>query len=263
MVSLLLFSSLVWLAVFHWQTQRALQWWFDQQQQWLYREAEQLRNGPLQETFVMRRQLELHPEPDCPLTAHPNWMAQVDQLNGQLMRLSDDLSPPYLETSLPLAIQAWVKDHGLPIAALNLPERWQPEQPTRVSLILAALDHLQRLSSQHAGILTELSMQQSPQHAWADLIVRIDYPTVAAARQVGRSPEMAALMRAFQVLAPGRCTRQQQQQQIRWRFRWRRSPHFLAQPNSPFSPNPQPDEVAAPINSFNHALSNRKEHPHG
>ncbi|GAB4460457.1 MAG: hypothetical protein OHK0037_07750 [Elainellaceae cyanobacterium] len=227
---LLLIGLLIWLAVFHWQTQQALRWWFEQQHDWLCREAEQVRNGPLQETFVMRRQLEMNPDsPSKAAFQQPAWIAQVTQLNGQLVRLSDELSPPYLETSLPLAIQAWAQDECLPGLMLCLPPSWPAEPTARVSLLLSMLTHLLRWSMQTNELLTRVSLELVQQVNWGlqpvgVLTVRLDYPTAAAADEAGRSPHAVFLSRAFAVLAPGRCTQRQQQQRIVWQFRWRLSP---------------------------------------
>ncbi|WP_297089246.1 hypothetical protein [Thermoleptolyngbya sp. C42_A2020_037] len=233
MISVLLIGVLVWLAVFHWQTQRALRWWFEQQHHWLCREAEQVRNGPLQSTFVMRRQLEMNSDTlSKPLTEQPAWMAQVTLLNGQLVRLSDDLSPPYLETSLPLALQAWAQEaelSGCPRLLLCLPPSWPVEPTLRVSLLLSMLTHLlrgtQSASDGPTAIALELA-ERSPLgigHIGV-LTIRLEYPTVAAAEAAGRSPQWDLLSRAFAVLAPGRCTRRRQAQRIVWQFRWRLSP---------------------------------------
>lgn len=246
-ISVLLISVLVGLAVFHWQTQQALRWWFEQQHQWLCREAEQVRNGPLQETFVMRRQLEMNPNETLgkPLSQHPTWMAQVTQLNGQLVRLSDELSPPYLETSLPLAIQAWAQEAelpgmpgmlgmpGVPGLMLCLPNCWHPEPPARVSLILSMLTYLMRLSMETADLPTAMSLALSQQAGWGGrgvgvLEVRLDYATTAIAAAVGRSLNLQPLIRTFQVLAPGRCTQRQRQQRLIWQFRWRLLPDSSA-----------------------------------
>lgn len=232
---LLLIGGLMWLAVFHWQTQQALRWWFEQQHDWLCREAEQVRNGPLQETFVMRRQLEMNPaemNPDSPSKApaeQPAWIVQVTQLNGQLVRLSDELSPPYLETSLPLAIQAWAQDECLPGLMLCLPPSWPTEPTVRVSLVLSMLTHLLRWSMQTSEPPTVAALELGQQMSWdvwpvGVLTVRLDYPTADAAAAVGRSPHSVFLSRTFAVLAPGRCTQRQQQQRIVWQFRWRLSP---------------------------------------
>lgn len=227
---LLLIGVLMWLAVFHWQTQQALRWWFEQQHDWLCREAEQVRNGPLQNTFVMRRQLEMNSDSlSKPLTEQPAWIAQVTQLNGQLVRLSDELSPPYLETSLPLAIQAWAQDECLPGLMLCLLPSWPAEPTARVSLLLSMLTHLLRWSMQADEPPTVASLELGQQVSWGVqpvgvLTVRLDYPTAAAADEVGRSPHSVFLSRAFAVLAPGRCTQRQQQQRIVWQFRWRLSP---------------------------------------
>lgn len=230
MIFLLWFSSFVWLAVVHWDTQRALQWWFERQQQWLYQEAELVRNGLLQETFVLRRYLEASLQSEVELRqAQPGWIDQVRELDSHLVRLSDDLSPPYLEASLPLAIQEWAKrcDSNAAAAvarkaiALDLPATWYLEPVTRNQMILTSLDYLLTLVRSGEAPVAEVKIQLHADHGWGELVLQVDYPNVTAAVQAVRPRELRYLRRAFQTLALGHSYHRRQQQQVFWHFRWR------------------------------------------
>lgn len=216
----------MWLAVVHWQTQQALRWWFEQRQRWLCREAEQVRNGLLQDTFVMRRRLELNLDEEMQQT----WIEQMKHLDGHLVQLSDNLAPPYGEVSLPLAIRDWAKRFeaiatpGAPQAiALTLPDTWHSEPVTRSQMILVSLDQLLHLVATQNNVAAEMpiSIELRNRQPWGELVVQIHYASVEAAQKAGRSSELKYLPRAFQVLASGRCSHQRQQQTVSWRFRWR------------------------------------------
>lgn len=229
MLSLLLVGCLVCLAVFHWQTRQALRWWFEQRQRWLCREAEQVRNGLLQETFVMRRRLELSLDGD----ELQHWVEQMKHLDGHLVQLSDNLAPPYGEVSLPLAIRDWVKRSeaiathpGVHRAiALTLPDSWPGESPTRSQMILTSLDQLLHLVATQNNKAAEMSIsvELRERQPWAELMVQIHYASVATAQRGGRSPELKYLQRAFQVLTPGRCFQRRRQQTLFWYFQWQRT----------------------------------------
>jgi hypothetical protein len=223
---LLLIVLIGWLAVFHWQTQRALQWWFEQQQQWLCQEAEQVRNGLLQETFAMRRCLEvrLTSGKEEPVQEQQTWIDRIKELDGYLVRLSDDLSPPYLETSLPLAIQSWAQrlkslSEGRSKAiALHLPTTWHPEPLIRSQTVLTSLNHALHLQGDSPA--TEILIQLREHQLWADLMVQFHYPTPEDAMKTARSRELHYLIRAFQVLTSGQSDYRRRQSEICLHFRW-------------------------------------------
>jgi len=233
-IFLLWFSFFAWLAVFYWETQQALQWWFQQQQRWLCQEAERVRNGLLQDTFVLRRDLEGSPQASEENLEHVQhrWLHQIQQLEGHLIRLSDDLSPPYLETSLPLSIRKWVQHiEGTSInqsvmqqpIALDLPSAWQPEPLTHNQIILTSLDYLLALVTSETESVPPVMIRLQAHPHCAELVVQVDYPSVAAAVKGVRSRELGYLRRSFWVLASGRSYYRRQQQVVFWHFRWRLS----------------------------------------
>ncbi|MGB5975740.1 MAG: hypothetical protein WBG38_20610, partial [Nodosilinea sp.] len=79
--------------------EQLLRWWHRHQTRWLTGEADTIRNGLLQDLFAIRRQIELVTDDE---TAG---LATVEQLYDALEQLGNRLSSPYLEESLPLALQ--------------------------------------------------------------------------------------------------------------------------------------------------------------
>jgi hypothetical protein len=212
--------------VVHWQTRQALRWWFEQRQRWLCREAEQVRNGLLQNTFVMRRRLELSLDEEMQQT----WIEQMKHLDGHLVQLSDNLAPPYGEVSLPLAIRDWAKrfeaiatEGAQRAIALTLPNTCHSETMIRSQMILTSLDQLLHLvaTPNNADVEMPISIELRNRQHWGELVVQIHYASIEAAQRVRRSPEFKYLPRAFQVLASGRCSYQRQEQTVSWCFQWR------------------------------------------
>jgi hypothetical protein len=103
------------------QARRSLRWWHGQWSRHLHQEAEAIRNGLLQETFVLRRQIELY---QAQATTAEQVLATADQFHLALKALSDRLSPPYSDDSLPHALRHSVAAWQLryPTLAVSLGE---------------------------------------------------------------------------------------------------------------------------------------------
>jgi hypothetical protein len=88
------------------KTQRALHWWQNRQAQQSHQAAEEIRNKLLQTSFSLRRNLEVAlGNETSDISLDRAWLNTLDGLHNDLKLLSDCLSPPYLEESLPLVIQ--------------------------------------------------------------------------------------------------------------------------------------------------------------
>lgn len=99
------------------QQQQAWHWWHNQQQQQQHTQAEIVRDGLLQEAFALRRHLEKgsHPKDE-----NAPYLEQFNQFYQSLENLSNELSPPFVEDSLPLALQFLLKHHGQSETSLDL-----------------------------------------------------------------------------------------------------------------------------------------------
>ncbi|NJM99946.1 MAG: hypothetical protein HC800_24910 [Phormidesmis sp. RL_2_1] len=92
-----------------WQRQQqAWQWWHQHQALQSHHTAESIRDGLLQQTFAFRRYLEAL-EKDGPTSSSPEqtarWLERFQTFYKSLETLSDELSPPFLADSLPLALK--------------------------------------------------------------------------------------------------------------------------------------------------------------
>lgn len=86
------------------QQQKAWQWWYHKQQQQQHHQAEIVRDGLLQDAFALRRHLEKGKQ-----DSHISYLEQFNQFYQTLETLSNQLSPPFIEDSLPLALQFLMK----------------------------------------------------------------------------------------------------------------------------------------------------------
>ncbi len=139
-----------------WLRQRqAWQWWHRQQTLQAHHKAESIRDGLLQQTFAFRRYLESAPAAASP-SAVPSapeqttrWLERFQTFYQSLESLSDQLSPPFLADSLPLALQFAVKNwqheqtlssqHRPPFSDVqfSFPPDWPQSPPHQNQIILS------------------------------------------------------------------------------------------------------------------------------
>ena len=147
------------------RSQKALQWWQQKQSKQLSREAEKIRDGLLQESFTLRRILELSllNEDLTSTQLNQDLLEKMEKFHQSLEQLSDRLSPAYIEDSLPLAIQcvveSWQTSNSNVKIEMELPAVWRQEPLDRSLLILKILDELLQMSS--SELVTELSIHIS------------------------------------------------------------------------------------------------------
>lgn len=220
---------LLWLLVSQIKTQRALQWWYSRQTTQLFQAAEGIRNGLLQEAFTLRRSLELSlaTTTHTPETADQDCLTAIEHFHHDLKELSDQLSPPYIDDSLPLAIQSvleeWKGQRPFCQIKWDLPSIWQPEPYDRSHLILTALDELLRLILVSPEFKSEIAVHLQQTDAKGELSIQF----VAIDRGLLTNPktvrELQYLKQAFRVLSFGECFCRPCKQTITWYFRWQLS----------------------------------------
>jgi len=209
---LIYFISVLWLVASYLKSQKALQWWSYGQSLKLADEAEQIRDSLLQESCCMRRSIErsIAEKPGAFAETSSDWIHSVEFLHHSLAHLGDRLSPPYVEHSLPLAIefliQSWqAKNTQLKIAT-QLPELWRDELPSHSIIVLQILDELLRILS--VKNLTKISLEISLiplQYELKELIIRISYPDVQSLCFCSQLPELKYLKQTFRFLTAGQC----------------------------------------------------------
>ncbi len=117
-------TALTGSAIAKWRSQRAAQqqqqawhWWHGQQQQQQHIQAESVRDGLLQEAFALRRQLEQSNHAD---DESAPYLEQLNRFYQSLENLSNQLSPPFVDDSLPLALQFLLKHYGQSNPSIDL-----------------------------------------------------------------------------------------------------------------------------------------------
>jgi hypothetical protein len=208
------------------RSQRALQWWQQRQSGRLSCEAEKIRDGLLQESFTIRRSLELSllNEDSTSTKLNQDLLKKTENLYHCLNQLSDRLSPAYIEDSLPLAIQclveSWQRCNSNVQIEMDLPTVWKQEPRDRSLLILRILDELLKimLSELVTELLIHISLKQ--QEKIGELIVHISYPDILTLDSHWRRKDLDYLSQTFQFLTSGQCFRRREELTVAWHFRW-------------------------------------------
>ena len=203
---------------------RAIQWWFQKQKNEAFNLSEIIREDLLQETFSVRRQLELV------LVKQSSYsqtrfikknLQKLEQIYKKLDLVADQLAPFYLDYQWPLAIEQAMKPlgregKGLQIY-LDLPENWDYKPPQQNYLFLKFLTELLTISvSKTSGkplIMLKLENKQIIQ-------VKIKYCNYFARKVVSDSVEISYLRLAYQFLTNGKINQKVFNSQVIYSLSW-------------------------------------------
>jgi len=213
-------------------TQQALRWWCQRQTLGDCYEAEAIRDGLLQESFALWRQLETA-VPSTNATANSGLqlvsqaqLATIERLHGALQAMGDRLSPPYADDCLILALQHLLERRRVETPLLKLqtqfPSQWRSE-PYQISrTVLTTVDELLHLviGQTLTDLQPDMSVQLRSRHDRGELVVQFTYPAGELPPHPSRTPEFAYLRRAFQVLTRGRCFYQITTASVTWHLLW-------------------------------------------
>ena len=174
----------------------------------------------------MRRSLELAL---MDKQAHPkevqHWLTQLETVQHSLEAMMHRLAPPYLDDSLPLAVQLvlkeWQTAHPTLQLEMDLPTDWKEEPIAQRRMVLATLSEWLRITASSLRPDTKLRVCLSQQAHSSKMLIQLtardrsDLPSGAAIS------ELINLQQAFQVLANGRCYCQKRDSTVTWFYRWR------------------------------------------
>lgn len=193
------------------QTQQALQWWCCRQSLKMFLEAEKIRDGILQESFTIRRSLELLPGGNLDLSTSKTQelLKRFDNFHQSLVQLSDRLFPVYIQDNFPLAIQhllePWFTSHSQIYFHLDMPKSWRHESVDRSLIILRTVEELLKISLPE--VLTQVSiyicLQQ--QANLGKLVLQITYPNISTLVFYKNLPEREYICKTFRFLTSGKC----------------------------------------------------------
>lgn len=223
MILVVCIMVILWLAASQLQMQRALQWWYSRQSIQLFHQSDRIHNELLQDLFVIRRSLEQwHSDGTQLRTA--DWLTTADKIHHSLEQLSDVLMPPYVADSLPLALQALVKgwqvEHPQQCLKTQFPDQWHEGTPEQNQIILQVLDGLLRIVAPPSIALLSAHLSLTVHDNRKELTLQIVYPDATAVKAVMQTKELVYLRRAFQCLAPGRCSYHKHDLYVTWQLRW-------------------------------------------
>jgi hypothetical protein len=226
-VGITLISILLWLLASNYRTQRALRWWHSRQLARMRQEGEAIRNGILQNTFVMRRHLEspLPSSPEIQQKLDIHHLENIEQFHYSLRELSDYLYPAYIDESLPLAIRHVLNTWKNRFPSLNieyeLPTEWHDESGDRSQVILIALEELLTWSvsntSNNFSLLVSLTLQGNLN----ELMIKFTGLDVSKfTLTTATTEDLLHLCRALKFWISGKCFHCRQNQAEIWYLRW-------------------------------------------
>ena len=204
-----------------------LRWWYQRQTAQLATEAERIREGLLQELFVVRRSLELALMSDQTETATvQQWLTQMETIQHSLETVMHRLAPPFLGDSLPLALQhclkEWQVEHPAVLLTVALPEEWRQEPIEQRRLFVSVLQVLLHLLSPYVRSEAVLHVSLTQQATIGQLVIQLTAPTVSELLS-GQATAFTNLQQFFQVLAEGKCYCRRQASTVTWCYQWRSS----------------------------------------
>ena len=219
--------SLVWFLRYYLKVQSAIRWWSGRQSQQLAKEAQNIRDGLLQQSFSLRRSLELSLWEDAQLSPHhcQSYLEKLEEFHQALVQLSDRLAPTYLEESLPLAIEQLLyhkqKQYHQLKWQFETPKLWTEEESTCNWLILNAMDELINLicSQIYAETLLKVSLQEHNYRR--ELRIQINHPDGGKLPSLDSSGSWQHLSKLFSVVTCGHCFYSCQETTIDVNFCWR------------------------------------------
>ncbi len=202
-----------------------LRWWYQRQAVRLDYEARRIREGLLQELFVVRRSLELALLSDRVDTKEvQQWLTQIETLQQALESVMHRLCPPYLGDSLPLAMQHllkhWQAEYPAVCLELDLPADWDQETVEQRRVILMILDEWLRMIMPQLQSEAVLHISLKQQTTAAQLNIQLTAPTVSKLLSSSAIP-LDNLQQFFQVLAEGKCYCQKHDSTVTWCYQWR------------------------------------------
>ncbi|ARV63170.1 hypothetical protein BZZ01_22585 [Nostocales cyanobacterium HT-58-2] len=208
------------------RTQQALHWWSYRQSMKLFQEAEKIRDGLLQESFTIRRSLEMLPVDDVKLSVQKtqDCLKKIDNFHESLVQLSDRLFPAYLQDSLPLAIQCvlepWRISHPHKHFHIDMPTCWRHESLGTSLTVVRTLEELLRITLPEALTPISIYISLEEQKNMGHLIVRITYPDISTLIFYSRLLELKLLCKTFTVLTSGKCSYRNKNLSLIWHLWW-------------------------------------------
>ena len=233
-----------WAAtLYRWQRkwlrqQQAWRWWHQQQAIQSHHTAESIRDGLLQQTFAFRRYLETADQSiDSPNWQQTNrWLERFQTFYQSLESLSDELSPPFIADSLPLALKftitSWqslpTQQLTAPAVHFDLPTDWSSSSPHQNQAVLSVVTVLLTLLSREGHsdhTKNQLSIALCQIDAANTLTLKIVGKQNPATSNITELEEFQHLKEIFHSLTAGRLEISQEDTILTSRLYWQNDMH--------------------------------------
>ncbi len=231
-----------WLAfAYYWcqqqQQKQALQWFYARQSHHLSAQADSVREQLFQKAFALRRSLELGvmSTPEQAIGSLNQCLTLAEAFNLALERASDELSVPFLEDSLPLALQHLIKHRvdetispeiGTEVT-LELPSEWPWQQTDKHRLLLWCVSECLEIWKTYWGQASSSALILTLTHSnnVAKLQITLNSQLSQAlidlpGNDSSEIKELGYIQQTFKVLMPGHCKLTGNHSKLLGEFRW-------------------------------------------
>jgi hypothetical protein len=208
--------------------QQALHWWFYREFLKLFLESEQIRDDLLQESFKIRRNLDLLAINNQRLsgTKIQAYIQKIDKFHHSLVQLSDRLCPISIQDSLPLSIEyllePWINSSPYLDFQINMPNEWRLEEPKCSWIIIRVLEELLKITLPESEIIPPIYIHITLKQIGSIglLAVKISYPDISTLIFYSHLPELEYLYDSFKFLISGKCSYFHKNLISIWHFYW-------------------------------------------
>ncbi|MBE9066995.1 hypothetical protein IQ260_10040 [Leptolyngbya cf. ectocarpi LEGE 11479] len=201
------------------------QWFYTRQCHQLLTQSEVIREQLLQQTFALMRSQELGAMDASSTEDAQHWqncLAQTQTFNQSLESLSNELWPPFVEESLPLALQHIIKQWTDPKAiqlSLELPSDWPQQQPDKQRMVLWCVRQC-LLVLQSGTRSASLSLYLIEIKNRAKLGLSLDRLALDTMNDPSLHKELKQIQQIFQFFMPGRCQITYGETCVSFEFNW-------------------------------------------
>lgn len=226
-VILTTFMLIAMLLGSRYRTKNALRWWYETQSIEFHEEAEFAKNGLLQESFFLRRSIELS---DGNLTSTSDtikekYLNSIEKIYDAVTELINHLSPAYVNDSLPLAIQFLVSAWKMKVTAswvMQLPADWDNESPIYNRVLLSVLNRLFQVILSQEKIPQQIQVCLAKQGDENELTVKFNYKDTFIVNKIRRIRELDYINRVFAILIYGKFHYHQKDEILICCFSWKK-----------------------------------------
>ncbi|BAY08377.1 hypothetical protein [Calothrix sp. NIES-2098] len=218
--------TLIWFLFLYRRIQKALQWWSYRQSFKLFLEAEKIRDDLLQDSFTIRRNLDILSVDNVDFSSNQTQECRqkIDRFHQSLVNLSDRLFPFYLPDCLPIAIgcllEPWHTSNPHLYLHIDMPVNWRNETEKYNLIVLITVEELLAMTIPEAVMPISIHIYLNQQKNLSILKIEITYPDSPTLTNYSTNPELQYLCDSFCFLTSGKCFRSYQDLRVTWYLRW-------------------------------------------